>query len=284
MKKPQIKLFIGAVLFCLYAFSAQAQKLPKVQKNSVYAPADIKTDGKPMEWGKFQAYNRATQVYYTMANDDANLYLAMQAKYSDVINRIMGGGVVLSIQQSTDKDDKNKISITYPIYDTPNTPGLTFNLGHHSVRLINAETGVVTQTTIDTSAKEINITMNMRNHLISQRLKWIGVKGVKGIDTLISIYNGDGIKAVSLIDKNEVYTLEMAVPLKYLNLSGDNRSKFTYHLQINGIRGINGGFGNIVGSPEVVQKIMQQPAFIEGVSRRTAITDFWGEYKLADKH
>ena len=58
---------------------ANAQKLPNVQQASLRAPENVKVDGKPTEWGdKLQAYNKATDVFYTIANDYNNLYLIIQ--------------------------------------------------------------------------------------------------------------------------------------------------------------------------------------------------------------
>ena len=51
-----------------------AQKLPNKQEISFQAPTNIKIDGKASEWNnQFLAYNNATDIYYTIANDDKNL-------------------------------------------------------------------------------------------------------------------------------------------------------------------------------------------------------------------
>lgn len=57
------KLILGPLLFLLYGFSVGAQKLPNLQQSSMRAPANIKIDGKPIEWGQYQAYNRATEIF-----------------------------------------------------------------------------------------------------------------------------------------------------------------------------------------------------------------------------
>lgn len=260
--------------FIAVSFTLKAQKLPNVQEKSVYAPTDIKIDGKPFEWGTFQAYNKATDLFYTMANDDENFYLAIQAKYDAVIDRIFGAGITLSIQQSTNKNDKNKATITYPAFDTPNPPKIPFQMGRG-----RPTPGVA----IDTSAKARDSIMNRHNHYLLQLFKWINVKGIKGMDTLISIYNEDSIRVAGLLDNNAAYTLEMAIPLKYLNLSAaDNGSKFIYHLQVNGINEVNGGFGNMgTTSPEQLEHLLQVPEVARAIALRSAPTDFWGEYKLA---
>ena len=79
----------------LICTSAQAQKLPNVQKDGVRAPANIRIDGKTTEWdNKFEAYNKATDVFYTISNDDNYLYVTVQATQAAIIRKIIGGGVL----------------------------------------------------------------------------------------------------------------------------------------------------------------------------------------------
>ena len=90
-----IKQTLFAFLFCI-AISADAQKLPTEQQVSLRAPAGLKIDGKATEWdNKFQAYNHHTDFYYTIANDDNNLYLIVQANEPAIIKRILKGGIAL---------------------------------------------------------------------------------------------------------------------------------------------------------------------------------------------
>lgn len=106
---PPKNYTITGKALCFIAFllvlccTSLGQKLPNVQKNSLRAPSTLKIDGKPDEWNNFQAYNNATQVSYTLCNDDENLYLVIQTRESDVVNKIMGGGIALSIQKSGKK-------------------------------------------------------------------------------------------------------------------------------------------------------------------------------------
>lgn len=97
------KLFNNAFLIILtviISFAANAQKLPTVQKSSLRAPSNIKIDGETTEWGdKFQAYNTATDIFYTMANDDRGLYLVVQSGDPKIIQRLTGG-ITLTIQKN----------------------------------------------------------------------------------------------------------------------------------------------------------------------------------------
>jgi hypothetical protein len=163
------KIVLFAFLFA--AITVTAQKLPSVQTAGLRAPADIKIDGKPTEWNKFQAYNNATDIFYTIANDDENLYFIVQATNPEIINRVVGGGVTLGIQKSGKKTDKNNMSITYPLTDHSTT--LVFNL--------RGRKGVAQ----DTSVRAADSVMRRNNKTLAQKSKWIGITGIKDLDSLI---------------------------------------------------------------------------------------------------
>jgi len=117
------KFILSSLLLGSACLSTNAQKLPNVQTASLRAPANTKIDGKPTEWdNKFQAYNHATEVYYTLANDDDKLYLVVQATDRQIINKIIGGGVTFTVQKSGKKNDKGGISITYPLFAPRDRP------------------------------------------------------------------------------------------------------------------------------------------------------------------
>ncbi|HTH81474.1 MAG TPA: hypothetical protein VL490_00980 [Mucilaginibacter sp.] len=265
MKKLKIIKIILLFALVLNTIMAFGQKLPAIQKSSVWAPDKVKIDGAIAEWdNKFEASNHATDLLYTMANDDKNLYLVIQATDNDVINRIIGGGITLTIQQS--KDAKNNVSVTYPVIERKNA--IFINL--------RGKKGVIP----DTSARAADSVMKRNNKNIEQKAKWILVKGVKDMDTL-SVYNEYGIKACGRFDIKKAYNCELAIPLKYLSQNGD-LTQFTYHLQVNG--------GNppqmtLIPSPgtdpAVTQKFQESMDAFQ--SKLSAITDFWGEYTLAKK-
>jgi hypothetical protein len=80
MKKISLSL-----LATLAFLQANAQKLPQVQQVSLRAPANIRADGKNKEWGtQLQAFNNATGIFYSMANDDENLYLVIYSNNFDI--------------------------------------------------------------------------------------------------------------------------------------------------------------------------------------------------------
>ena len=72
------KIFLFPLLFL--SIYTCAQKLPKIQDVNQRAPSNMKIDGKPAEWNdQFLAYNTNVEVFYTLSNDDKNLYLALRA-------------------------------------------------------------------------------------------------------------------------------------------------------------------------------------------------------------
>ena len=97
---------IALSTFCFIASSltiTQAQKLSDVQEVSVWASA-VKVDGKHNEWeNNFKATNKSTNLTYTLANDAKNLYLAIQSKDVTNNNKIILGGITLTVNPSGKK-------------------------------------------------------------------------------------------------------------------------------------------------------------------------------------
>ena len=239
-----------------------AQKLPNVQTASLRASANIKVDGKATEWdNKLQAYNKATDVFYALANDDEVLYIIVQAKDPDVINKIADGGVTFTIKKS--KNVKENMSFTFPIND--NKKPINFNLKYLR----------------DTSAKAVDSIMMRNNKTLTERHKLIRVTGVEGIDTLISIYNENGIKAAGMFDNKKVYTFEMTVKLKSIGLYLQDETKFPYQLKVNGkpIAQVTSAVNGQGVPPEILAQVLSD--LNARMSVRSAPTDFSGEYTLA---
>ena len=263
------------------ASTANAQKLPTVQQTSVWAPSTIKIDGKAIEWGnKFQAYNKTTEVYYTVANDDNKLYLVVQATDETIIRKIVIGGITLTINKTANKNDKNGMAISFPKYDK-RYPALFLILNNRP------------ELTKDTVKNRIqsDSSKNEYNKQIAAKFKMIDVRGLKGIasaeDDMISVYNEDGINAAALFDNKIHYTYELAVPLKYLGI--DNKSvKFNYNIKLNGELP-SGSQVVDVGRPDLImftgsdgKNYLIGKATPENLTLSYP-TDFWGEYTLAKK-
>ena len=279
-----------SILLVSIAITSFAQKLPAVQPSTGFrAPANIKIDGKTTEWDNtFQANNHATDIFYTMANDDTHLYLVVQSTVPDVINKIIGGGITLTIQKSGKKTDKDGISITYPIFSRDNRPSLGI------ARKMTIENGVTTTETSPDLLTDSVITA--RNKQLADKSKFIGISGIPGLDSLISVYNENGIKTGQAINNKGAYTYELSVDLKTLGISSDDASKFAYHITLNGLgkpqmtikmqnsdgTTVTNSQATMAQSPEVADMINKMMASMGGGTLFSP-TDFWGEYTLAKK-
>jgi len=255
MKLVPLKPIFNILIFGCSFLNAIAQKLPNVQTSSIRAPANIKIDGKTTEWdNKFRAYNHATDIFYTVSNDDSKLYLTVQAVDKLVINKIMSGGITFTIQKSGKKTDKEGISITYPLFDKSKKP-------------------FVPPATKESQDESM---MNSYNKSLDAS-KYIGVTGIKTLDSLITIYNTDGIRVAELFDNKMRYTYELAIDLKLLRLQTNDARKFAYHISINPF------VPDLVATAKPIPSGLGATMMDDGMSGSGATTDMWGEYILA-KH
>jgi hypothetical protein len=270
MKTKPIKYpYYWLALTLCVSLSANAQKLPNIQPAGLYAPANVKIDGKPTEWNnQFQAFNKSTSLFYTLANSNDNLYLTVQAADKTTINKMLGGGLTLLISSK----DKNTVpvSITTPILPSRNR-------------------AVVTKDPLlDTDLPEAN-------KAISGGLKEMAIKGLTAIpDSAISIYNEYGIKIAAQMDINKIYTCELVIPLKYINQLTSAVGTFNYNITLNGIRPTISN-----ASPAAVASMMSQMPTAAAYTFRVdgggmtingssindlmSPTDFSGTYTLAKK-
>jgi hypothetical protein len=245
--------------FILLTVNALAQKLPTKQDKSVRAPASIKIDGISSEWNnKFQAHNNATDISYIIANDDEKLYIAVNATYRDIIDKILRGGITFTINHTLKKKDEKPVTITYPFSRDEGVGTVTNTYLHNYNEKRDAGTSTINVTDL--------------NEVLGKSDKLINVTGVDDIpEPQISIYNAIGIKAASKFDEHLAYTIEMAIPLKYLALANNGADSFSYQIKINEpaeVKRPSPSSGSIDAPP---------PMAITSI----AATDFWGEYTLA---
>ncbi len=256
------------VIIC--TLTAHAQKLPNKQEVPLFAPANVKIDGKPTEWdNKFQAYNKATEIFYTIANDNDNLYLVIQATEPLIARKIIAGGVTLTIS-AIDKARKNeKATIIYPVFDNKNAPNIDLRTN-----------------TDDLFPLEYELFIYDLNTEFTKKSKEIKVSGINAIsDTSISVYNEHKIKAMGAFDDKKQYTYELALPLKYIQPFIGSQSNFDYTITLNGstqvegarIEYLNGGSGIRITSNSSSIPSMADMKFM------SSPTGFSGDYTLAKK-
>lgn len=303
MKTIFSNLIIAASL--ITASATQAQKLNQVQEDGLWAPIGIKIDAKLNEWGDtFQAYNKATDVFYTIANDDNNLYIVIKSADQTNNNKILGGGIDITINTAGKKKEKDAFVIGFPVVDIATLRSQIMQ-GMRAMRGGGGPPGgggPGGPQPLDSAA-----IAGLRKKAISaaKQIKLLGfTKDVP--DTLISIYNEYSIKAAADFDNKGCLIIEMAMPLKYLHLSGRS-ADFAYNIKLNGIQinaifpgasammgggggggfgGGGGGFGGGGGGMPGGGGGMPGggggiPRGMADMASMISPTDFWGKYVFA---
>lgn len=260
---PKSTLIIVASFITL---NVNAQKLPNVQTTSLRAPASVKIDGKTTEWnGQLQAYNKSTNIYYTIANDDKNLYLIIKATDKDVIKKIISNTFSFALNKVG--DTKKTVSISLPLYDHDDKRALS--------SVLSGQSALSTDSLIAAANSRLD------------KQKEFGIKGFEGInDETISVYNEYGIKAKALFDNTKALTYELVIPRKYINTAS---TKLNYTITIYGL-GANEK-GSVVtimdgGAVMVMNESAARPTMTlikdsAGGMAALATTDMSGEYELA---
>jgi len=297
------KIMIAALLLTGINLSAEAQKLNNIQENGVWAPKNVKIDGKLREWDDtFQAYNKTTSIYYTMANDDKNLYFIMKSTDQIINNKFIAGGIDITINTTGKKKEKDAYVIEYPLVDMTalrsQVMSMRSGIGQAPPRQGDDAMGGMDSATIAMRRKALT---NIKE------LKLTGFAAADVPDTVISIYNEYGIKTGVDYDAKGNLTCEIAIPLKYLHLNGND---FAYNIKLNGLNlnalmppGMNmmmaapgqvtiggGGGGGFGGGGGATVRTFSAADLPPGAARAMSDmqsmispTDFWGKYTLIKK-
>ncbi|MBC7400329.1 MAG: hypothetical protein H7289_10315 [Mucilaginibacter sp.] len=282
-----------------------AKKLKDVQATNFLAPSPVKIDGKLNEWNdEFQAYNKSTHLYYTIANDEKNLYLVVKTSDMTTKAKIGAGGLTLAINTSGKKKEQDAYSLTFPLRTTMGRPGgggaqgggmrmMTFG-GPGGGGGFGGGRGAVPDSAMQKA---------MQDRVINAA-KEIKVFGFKDIpDSLIAIYNEYNIKAAINYDKDGAFIYELAVPLKLMALAAGDSKELAYNIKLNGLQ-LNfrmpdngggpppGGGGDGPGGGGGMRTMtFGGPGGPMGGGGKNSIdfqdlispNDFWGKYTLAKK-
>ncbi|RZL47647.1 MAG: hypothetical protein EOP00_11385 [Pedobacter sp.] len=274
------------ILLCLFISNhIFAQKLNDIQNISLIAPNGIKIDGKSIEWNDlYAADNKRTELFYTMANDDKNLYLVMKSASNTNTNKIMLGGITFTINAQGKKREKEGVSITYPLINRSNR-NQSGRAGQGQNRQ-GMQGGFQNRNQQNNPQRDSIALVNKKAQLATVRE--IKVAGFKNItDTLISIYNEFGIKAVANIDQKGNYIYEVAIPLNMIEFT--EKKDFVYQIKVNGMSnmnfggngGGNGGFGGGGGNFGGGARLNGGNGGGNNTQDLMSPTDFWGKYTLA---
>jgi hypothetical protein len=301
------KIALSTICFIALSLTVtQAQKLSDVQDVSVWASA-VKVDGKHNEWeNSFKATNKSTNLTYTLANDAKNLYLAIQSKDLTNNNKIMLGGITLTVNPSGKKSDKESFKVIYPVINRQRG----FGGASSSSVTVSSPSGGSGATTVvrgmpggaggfgrfqDMSPAQRDSLQRAIARTQLASAKEIKVFGFKDIpDSLISIYNEYSIKTLASISDEGVFMYEASIPLELLEMSADNPKEFSYNIKLNGLQINFGGFsgggrpggGGGEGAPMVRVEVAGggggMGGGMGGFNFQDLITptDFWGKYVL----
>ena len=248
------------------------QKLPDIQNSSVSVPGNLRIDGNLVEWtNSFAAENKRTNVYYSLTHDSQHLYLALKSANDAAVAKIMLGGISLTINTMGKKKDDGGFTITYPLI-----PRNLARMGGQSRQRGNSATSNLSQAQKDSAT------------LVQRRTQLAGVKEIKVLgftalpDSLISIYNEHGIKAVAKIADDGTYGYELAIPLAMLGISATTVKEIAYRIRLNGrpmqasmnnrTNANTSEFGNQRGGFGGTDNAARQDLF--------STTDFWGKYSF----
>jgi hypothetical protein len=274
------------VLLCCISCNAFAQKVSSTQQGSVWAPQGIKIDGKLTEWGTaLQAYNKTVKLWYTIANDDKYLYLAIRSDDLDYNPKILAGGISLTINTADKKKDKGAYVVTFPIISRAGGGGRGGRGGGRR----GGFGGGQDQDKPDTVAV---VAQQRQTLATSKEISAIGFKEIT--DTLISVYNEYGMKAAASISDKGVYTAELAIPLSMLNIPADQK-EIAYNIKVNGLEmqmkniSVGGGGGGRVSISGNGGGFGGGGGGFGGFGGRgtpdaddiTVATDFWAKYTIA---
>jgi hypothetical protein len=293
MKAKLFRFTFHTILLAGFSLSGYAQKLPDVQSAGLIAPAGIRVDGKNKEWNdSFQALNKRTNIYYTIANDDNNLYVAIKSTDGANNTKIMAGGITFSVNPDGKKREKESITLTYPVVNRGN---MNRGGGQGGGRRMMMGTMMSSSGGQQQSKEQRDSMMAAMQRTQLAQVKEIKISGFKNTtDTLISIYNEHGIKAVASVGADNAFFYEIAIPLAAFGLSKDSSTDFAYNIKLNGLQipGLDGGGGgSFVGGGGGGRGGFGGGGFgprgggNSGIDFQALIspTDFWGKYTLARK-
>ncbi|MDB5032021.1 hypothetical protein [Mucilaginibacter sp.] len=262
----RIKYSLSLCLF-MNVITAFGQKPPNVQTTSMQAPKRINIDGRSAEWGnKFEAYNNSTDVFYSISNDDKYLYVILQATNIDIINKIIKGGITVSVNPKEKEFLAGCKSITFPVIKLGNASTL--------IKLLDDKHDIKNNT-LNYSSRVDSLTKlyNSQLEISSSEIKI--ANNDMAPDSLISVYNDKHLLVAGALDNKEALTYEFKIPLRFLGMSYVKSAKVYYNIKLSGRPNLPPRPANDrVASAKTV-----------GITNYSAInlqvpTNFWGEYVL----
>jgi hypothetical protein len=260
----------GMKMLLVFAFvragTVVAQKLPSVQSVVKELPPNTVIDGKADEWNNnFQAYNKSSNVFYTVAHSEERFYMVIRATNRSIMKKIISGGITLTIDPNGKRHDDNAVKLTFPVLTTSEQSMIA--------NALNQTTGADKETT--------DAVLELANEALTKSVKTIRMSQAAGQpDTSLSIYNRLGFKAAVKFDAEGALIIELALPRKTVDAS--DGKVIAYNIMLNGFAA-----NTVKASPKLVgvASVTYIPRGIstKGNSDFNTInfpTDFWGTYQF----
>jgi hypothetical protein len=239
-----MKLVVFLLLCTFFTINLYAQKAPNTQSQSIWAK-QVKIDGKLDDWGKeLAANNKENNLWYSMANDDKYLYLAVK-KDKFPTKAYARGGIKLFISSKETKTTAGLPAVTFPVPIVDGKP--------------------------------------------VPRTEWneIDVRDIAGItDTLISIYNEQGIQVAFNLEDNghgSVYTYELAIPLKLLGIGPMQTIYYNMLLRGSAGKALSPAQAAMLSNPSTELNPGFSKERLLGMADSLNWSEFWASYKLAPR-
>ncbi|WP_142686946.1 hypothetical protein [Chitinophaga polysaccharea] len=198
---------VGVIAGLLLYVNASAQDEP-----NKWAPDNIKIDGQATEWPKpLQFYNNVTKLFYTIANDQENLYVIVSVPDPQSQAKIMRSGITIAMNATGKK--KGGASVTFP---------LTYNISTGAPDVPEASRALIAG--------------ELKKQLLAN-VKEIKVEGFDSIpDGNIPVKNTFGIQTTSSYDAAGNLVCELGIPLKALGIPAGSSQAVAYHFKVNAMK------------------------------------------------
>jgi len=192
-----------------------------------------------------------------------------------ISKKIIAGGVKLTLNTSGKKNGPDPVAITFPVNEASTYSKISSILNGISLKeqnpLVRDSLQSKINTELENSEKEIKIT---------------GIRAIT--DTLISVYNMQGIKACIQFDGKGALTYELAIPIKLSGITYD--TKFMYNILLTGLS-FSGNSHNVTLSDGSMMTVIRKDRSSAESAAQIAeeydtlhnSTDLWGDYTLAKK-
>ena len=239
-----MKLTLSILISILLIADLYAQKVPNTQSQSIWAK-QVKIDGKLDDWGKeLAANNKENNLWYSMANDDKYLYLAVK-KDKFPAKAYARGGIKLFISSKETKTTAGLPAVTFPVPIIDGKPVPRTEWNEIDVRDIAGITDTL-----------------------------ISIYNEQGIQVAFNLEDkGNG----------SVYTYELAVPLKLLGISPMQTIYYHMLLRGSAGKALSPAQAAMLSNPSTELNPGFSKEQLLGMADSLNWSAFWASYQLAPK-